>query len=250
MAALLIGATTILAALLATRPALGRPTFAGGTASWTGDDLAVACLWWAALIGSLWLAATTLACIAALARGRTRAAHCIARFAPPMVRRVLQAALVGGWALVPAAAYAAPPPSVPITVHVDAGGRLTTDTRRAPATEAPIARTPEPRHVTSTTSRSTTTTSPPEAALPTRPTRTVNRSERSPAPVPARVHVVQPGDNLWQIARAEAVRAGGTDRPADAQIAPYWRRVIAANRTTLRSGDPSLIFPGEVVALP
>jgi hypothetical protein len=25
---------------------------------------------------------------------------------------------------------------------------------------------------------------------------------------------------------------------------------VAANRATLRSGDPSLIFPGEVVALP
>ena len=65
-----------------------------------------------------------------------------------------------------------------------------------------------------------------------------------------RIHVVQPGDNLWQIARAEVIRAGGTDRPDDADIAPYWRRVITANRATLRSGDPSLIFPGEVVAVP
>jgi nucleoid-associated protein YgaU len=58
------------------------------------------------------------------------------------------------------------------------------------------------------------------------------------------------GDNLWQIARAEVIRAGGADRPADAQIAPYWQRVVEANRSTLRSGDPSLIFPGEVVTLP
>ena len=251
MAALLTGAMATLATLLATRPALVRPTFAGGAASWTGDDLAVACLWWAALIGSLWLAATTLACVAALARGRTRAAHRIARFAPPLARRVLEAALVSSWALVPATAYAAPP-SVPITVHVDARGHLTTDTRRAPTRAAPIVRTPEPTRATSTTSRSntsrsTTTTVPTEAALPTR---TVTRPERSPAPARGRVHVVQNGDNLWQIARAEVVRAGGTDRPGDAQIARYWHRVIAANRTTLRSGDPSLIFPGEVVALP
>jgi hypothetical protein len=224
MVALLAGATATLAALLATRPALGRPTFAGGTASWTGDDLAVAYLWAAASIGSLWLAATTLACVAALTRGRVRAAHRIARFAPPMARRVLQAALVSGWALVPAAASAAPSPSVPITVHVDTGGHLTTDTRRAPTTDAPV-RTPEP-------------------------TRTVTRPERSSAPARAAVHVVKPGDNLWQIARAEVIRTGDTDRPGDAQIARYWRRVVAANRTTLRSGDPSLIFPGEVVALP
>ena len=37
--------------------------------------------------------------------------------------------------------------------------------------------------------------------------------------------------------------------PNDA-IARYWQRLIAANRTTLRSGDPSLIFPGEVITLP
>ena len=43
-------------------------------------------------------------------------------------------------------------------------------------------------------------------------------------------------------------RAG--TRSTDADVARYWQRVIAANRTTLRSGDPSLIFPGEVVTLP
>ena len=58
------------------------------------------------------------------------------------------------------------------------------------------------------------------------------------------------GDNLWRIARAEVSRATGVARPDDAAVARYWRRVIAANRTTLRSGDPSLIFPGEVVTLP
>ena len=65
-----------------------------------------------------------------------------------------------------------------------------------------------------------------------------------------RIHVVVPGDNLWQIARAEVARASGTYQPSDAQIAPYWHKVVAENRTTLRSGDPSLIFPGEVVELP
>jgi len=260
MAALPTVAGATLAALLATRPSLGRPKFAGGTASWTGDDLAVACLWWAALIGSLWLAATTLACVVALARGRTRAAHRVARLAPPIVRHVLQAALVSGWALGPAAAYAAPPPSAPITVHVDARGHLTTDSPRAPTRDAPIVRTPEPNTTsTSTTSTSTTTTSRPESARParpahptrpTRPARAATRPERSTTTARGRVYVVRPGDNLWQIARSEVIRRGGTERPDDAQIAPYWRRVIAANRSTLRSGDPSLIFPGEAIALP
>ena len=58
------------------------------------------------------------------------------------------------------------------------------------------------------------------------------------------------GDNLWSIARAEIVRTTGDAHPSDAVIAEYWQRVIVLNRATLRSGNPSLIFPGEIVAMP
>jgi nucleoid-associated protein YgaU len=70
----------------------------------------------------------------------------------------------------------------------------------------------------------------------------------TPSPHNARV-VVRPGDNLWLIARTELIRSTGA-YPSDGAVARYWRAVIDANRTTLRSGDPSLIFPGEIVALP
>jgi hypothetical protein len=54
---------------------------------------------------------------------------------------------------------------------------------------------------------------------------------------------------LWLIAKAEvARRSSGT--AAEGQVARYWRLVVAANRATLRSGDPSLIYPGEIVTLP
>jgi hypothetical protein len=46
------------------------------------------------------------------------------------------------------------------------------------------------------------------------------------------------------------VRTTGVAHPTDAVIAEYWERVVALNRATLRSGNPSLIFPGEIVALP
>jgi nucleoid-associated protein YgaU len=60
---------------------------------------------------------------------------------------------------------------------------------------------------------------------------------------------VRPGDNLWRIARAEFI--GRSDaHPRDDAIVRYWRLVIDANRPTLRSGNPSLIFPGELVTLP
>jgi nucleoid-associated protein YgaU len=145
----------------------------------------------------------------------------------------LQAALVSTWALVPAAAYAAAPPA-PITVHVDAHGRLTTDTTTA-----------------STATLSSLPKSPPSAvARKERPLAAAPSRPSVPVPAGGRAHVVVAGDNLWQIARAEVIRASGSDRPANARIAPYWQQVVEANRSTLRSGDPSLIFPGEVVTLP
>ena len=267
--ALFAGTAATVIVLVAT-----RPTLAQAPASWSGDDLAVAILWWGAVIASVWLAITTLACVAALARGRTRSAHRVARFAPPLARRVLQTALISTWALVPAAAYAAPA-TAPITVHVDARGRLTTDARRATRAPAPTT-TPRSKAVhpstttaTTTTTTTTTTTSPvvshrddPRPLVAriklanVKPATTPARSPTAPvapsvAPsVGARIHIVVAGDNLWQIARTEVARASGSGRVTDSQIAPYWQKIITANRDTLRSSDPSLIFPGEVVALP
>jgi nucleoid-associated protein YgaU len=75
-----------------------------------------------------------------------------------------------------------------------------------------------------------------------------------PAPAPnvpaAAAHVVvRPGDNLWLIARTALGHPVGHP-PSEAEVARYWHAVIAANRATLRSGNPSLVFPGEIVALP
>jgi hypothetical protein len=58
-----------------------------------------------------------------------------------------------------------------------------------------------------------------------------------------------PGDNLWRIATTRLATQLGR-APSDAEIVPYWQRVIATNRATLRSGDPNLIHPGELIALP
>ncbi len=57
--------------------------------------------------------------------------------------------------------------------------------------------------------------------------------------------VVERGDHLWKIA-ARHLEQTGSDQP----IAPYWRSVVEINRDELRSGDPDLVYPGEVVLLP
>lgn len=61
---------------------------------------------------------------------------------------------------------------------------------------------------------------------------------------PEVVTVVE-GDHLWKI----SARQLGPKAPSE-QIAPYWRDVVAVNTPNLRSGDPDLIYPGEVVEMP
>ncbi len=70
------------------------------------------------------------------------------------------------------------------------------------------------------------------------------------APAPAPEWVAAPGDHLWHI--AEAVLADAWSRPpTDAEVAPYWRSLVEANRDRLVDpDDPDLILPGQTFRLP
>ena len=61
--------------------------------------------------------------------------------------------------------------------------------------------------------------------------------------------VVMPGDNMWLLAERRLSDLLGRP-PGDHETAPYWLAVIGANKDRIRSGDPDLIFPGEVLVLP
>lgn len=61
--------------------------------------------------------------------------------------------------------------------------------------------------------------------------------------------IIVPGDNMWTLAESRLHAAMGRP-PTDGETGPYWRRVVQANRDRIRSGDPDLIFPGEVLILP
>ncbi|MFQ5523526.1 MAG: LysM peptidoglycan-binding domain-containing protein [Acidimicrobiia bacterium] len=61
--------------------------------------------------------------------------------------------------------------------------------------------------------------------------------------------VVTRGDHLWKISERHLEELMGRE-PSGAEVSPYWRQVIEVNRKALRSGDPDLIYPGEVVTLP
>jgi nucleoid-associated protein YgaU len=81
------------------------------------------------------------------------------------------------------------------------------------------------------------------------PTDQVRLPVSVPSPAPQETEassvVVAKGDHLWKI----SVRHLGKDGSED-QVAPYWRQVVDVNTPHLKSGDPDLIYPGEVVELP
>lgn len=66
----------------------------------------------------------------------------------------------------------------------------------------------------------------------------------------SRSWTVRPGDHLWAV--AEQVLAEEWERaPTDAEVDPYWRAVVERNRPVLRDpGNPDLVFPGQVLAVP
>jgi nucleoid-associated protein YgaU len=195
--------------------------------------------WGLACACTAWLAIAMLSCVLAFVRVDAAAALRVAGVAPPIARRVFQTVFAGAVAVAPVTSDTVPPP---IRLHAGADGRLVDGHTRIAAT-------------TTSTTTSTTTTMSPEPPVspqpqPAPPARVARPQPRGVAVAPEHAHVVRRGDNLWSIARAEIVRATGVAHPSDAVIAEYWQRVIALNRATLRSGNPSLIFPGEIVALP
>lgn len=82
-----------------------------------------------------------------------------------------------------------------------------------------------------------------------RPAGGIEIAEVSPGAEATKYEVVS-GDNLWTISSAHLSAAMPDAVVTASEIAPYWRLVIEQNTPRLRSGDPNLIYPGEVIHLP
>jgi nucleoid-associated protein YgaU len=204
-------AAATLAALVTVRP--------GGSLA-DGDTLATIVAWLVGVAASGWLSFSGAACLAATVTRRPPP-----RFAPVALRRLVEVALVTGAVALPAlparaAGPPSPPPDQPVVRAADAL------VLPAPSTLPPTPQLTAPK---------------PPTPLPT--------PLPSPSPVRSRTHIVEPGENLWSIARS-ALATAGSHQPSDAQLIAYWHALIASNRTSLRSRSPSLIFPGEIVTLP
>ncbi|HMG25443.1 MAG TPA: hypothetical protein VKH36_01370 [Acidimicrobiia bacterium] len=206
------------------------------------EDVLLAGLRLAALVAAWWLLGSTLLYIGARVARLHSAAHALGWATLPAVRRWADRAaavsIVAASALGAARpAGADPPPATttpaPVVVDVDHRDRATLPDLPPPTTE------PLPR-----------ATVPP--VVPVVPVVPVTPPPTAPAPRPEATHTVTAGEHLWSIAAATvAARTGrSAETLSPAEVAPYWGRVVEDNRDRLRSGNPSLVYPGEVLELP
>jgi hypothetical protein len=225
-------------------PALTAPSTWGGWAAGRDPVIGVTAVLRVVVVGIAWylLVVTVVGALARATRS-VRMVRWADALALPPVRRVLSSSLGLTTALVTAAgpAVALPPPGLVPPRPSDPPVMAPLDLPAAPAP------TPE---ATPAPTLTATPEETPEATPDPVPEATTAPLPAAPAPGAPAEHVTRPGDHFWRIAAAQVSAAVG--RPAtDAEIAPYWRQLVAANRDRLADpANPDLVFPGQQFVLP
>lgn len=212
------------------------------------EDAIAAVLRYAALAGGYWLLGSTVLYLVARVSGSVRMIGITSVFTLPAVRRVTDRVVIGTLAISalagPAIAVSNPfGESHPTTAVADPvesrmGQPTSTDETivNLRALESPAAERPLPQTIGPVDRLTGGETSP-------QPETSITIKEGAHLEV-----VVTEGDHLWALAERRISSTLG--RPAaDHEVAPYWREVVSSN-PEIRSGDPDLIFPGEVIVLP
>lgn len=179
-----------------------------------------------AALGGLWyLAAVSLLGAGLRAAGAVRLVRVADRLTIGPVRRMLAGSVSLGLAASGVVAVAAPAMRLPVAVAQTS----TTSTTVPPATI-------------------TMHRLGPADPLTVAPVPQVTQIS-TPAPAHDR-WTVKPGECFWTIAEDVLAKHLG-HAPTDAEIVPYWRRLIEANRSALAHRDnPDLIFPAQVFVVP
>lgn len=199
------------------------------------------------LVLSYWLLVSTIAYVMARLADVPAALRAVEWATLPFVRRIADGVAVSALSVSLAAPFALPPLAMaaeapePVVVTTEQGAFV------PPGFDAPPAYTPAVDSVESdnTPAAVAVETEPDTAAPADDPQLAV----AAPTDLPSS-HVVARGEHLWSIAEDRLRAVGRTEPLGDADIAPYWARLVEANRPHLRSGDPNLIHPGEVIVFP
>ncbi len=203
------------------------------------EDAIAATLRSIGLVIGYWVLGTTALYVAFGLRRREHRPRWVTLLTHRWIRRIadraLAVTLTASIVATPIGPAAAETPSPPIVFEAETDG-IPVPHVRMPVTVDPPAQAPQ------------------ETTIADEPSPLVTPI-RNPTPVAtvaveqSQTYTVASGDNLWTIASAHIESTVDGD-PSAPEVTEYWLRVIAANRDTLRSGDPNLIYPGEIVALP
>lgn len=251
-------------------PSLLDPTAWGAWAEARDPTIAAIAVVRLVLIALTWylLGATTIQVVAQLS-DNMRLARLANALSIPMVRRVVRVGLGASLAASMVTSATTPHEPVAATAHVTSTvaadgarreptspGTATGNTATAPTmirggvADDPAAGDPPTLHVGAATTGDRA--QPPNGPPTMRTGATDPAGDCAPADAVAGddTWTVRSGDHLWNIAeRVLADHLGHA--PTDAQVAPYWRRVIEANRQRLPDpGNPDLVLPGMKVEVP
>lgn len=197
-----------------------------------------------ALAMAYWLLISTLSYLLASMSGRPGALGAVGSLTLPAVRRLVGRAVALSIAASAVAGSFTPAVggtgSAPVVVEVDNAGSLhPPGTTRTPGEGEPsdIVLPPHLEPIQDTDS--------PSSDQPTSPV-------ADPVVDGAQSHsvTVRRGDHLWNLSERHLVAVLGRSDLGEHEIARYWVRVIDANRDTIRSRNPDLIYPGEIIVLP
>lgn len=214
------------------------------------EEALAAVLRYVALAGAYWLAASSALYLLARSTGIARFIDATSVLTLPAVRRVTDRLVVGtlamstltGPAIAVSGQWSDRAPAIdPITARLEAGAPVEEDVviDLTSIDEAdlegltPSAASDQPGEVAESDPRLSRDDAPPSISI------------RASAQLEV---IVTEGDHLWSLAERRVSSVLG--RPAaDHEIAPYWREVISSN-PEIRSGNPDVIYPGEVIVLP
>jgi nucleoid-associated protein YgaU len=211
------------------------------------EDAFAAVLRYVALAGAYWLALSSAAYLLARLSGVARLIDTTAVLTLPAVRRVTDRLVIGTLAVSTLAG-----PAIAVTSQLSDRPPVTTADPIASRLEAGEAQPDASDQFIDLTALDEADLE--ELAPPPRPLPPPNEAPTDEPPtisIRADAHlevIVTEGDHLWALAERRVSEMLG--RPAaDHEIAPYWRNVIISN-PELRSGNPDVIYPGEVIVLP
>jgi nucleoid-associated protein YgaU len=203
--------------------------------------------WWVCAVIAGWFIASVIMWRLALGLGWSGLTAIAIRVAAPGARKLVETTLALTVLVGAGACSTRAVDEAPVMSLISTGVSSATSTPPTPVTAEALTTSGAPLKLTEETSLVSANLSPEPHPYSDQPELPVVNTGDSTKPTD--LYEVVEGDNLWDIARATLTSELGR-QAASAEIAPYWQKLVATNLNSISSGDPDLIYPGELFQLP